>query len=380
MALLFDRLVLGLAEGVRPLVDVCVFLIIGFKRGIMFSRLTGWLSADMAIDLGTANTLVYVKGRGIVLNEPSVVAIVEIKGKKQVLAVGEEAKQMLGRTPGNIQAIRPLRDGVIADFEVAEEMIKHFIRKVHNRRSFASPLVIVCVPSGSTAVERRAIQESAEAAGARRVYLIEEPMAAAIGAGLPVTEPTGSMVVDIGGGTTEVAVLSLGGIVYSRSVRVGGDKMDEAIIAYIRRNHNLLVGEGSSERIKKEIGSACPPDDGNGRTMEIKGRDLMNGVPKELVITEQQIAESLAEPVSAIIEAVKVALEHTAPELAADIVDKGIVLTGGGSLLSNLDYVLRHATGLPVSIADDPLSCVALGTGRALEEMKRLRNVLSSMY
>jgi rod shape-determining protein MreB len=294
----------------------------------MFSRLFGFLSADMAIDLGTANTLVYVKGRGIVLNEPSVVAIADFKGKKQVLAVGEDAKQMLGRTPGNIQAIRPLRDGVIADFEVAEEMIKHFIRKVHNRRSFASPQVIVCVPSGSTAVERRAIQESAESAGARRVFLIEEPMAAAIGAGLPVTEPTGSMVVDIGGGTTEVAVLSLGGIVYSRSVRIGGDKMNEAIIAYIRRNHNLLVGESSAERIKEEIGSACPPDES---------------------------------------------------ELAADIVDKGIVLTGGGALLGNMDYVLRHATGLPVSLADDPLTCVVLGTGRALEEMTTLKNILTSM-
>ena len=346
----------------------------------MLSILFGFLSADMAIDLGTANTLVYVKGRGVVLNEPSVVAIADVRGKKQVLAVGEDAKRMLGRTPGNIQAIRPLRDGVIADFEVAEEMIKHFIRKVHNRRSFASPQVIVCVPSGSTAVERRAIQESAESAGARRVFLVEEPMAAAIGAGLPVTEPTGSMVVDVGGGTTEVAVLSLGGIVYSKSVRIGGDKMDEAIIAYIRRNHNLLVGEGSAERIKEEIGSACPPDDGEGTTMEIKGRDLMNGVPKELLLSEAQIAESLAEPVGAIIESVKVALENTAPELAADIVDKGIVLTGGGALLSNMDFVLRHATGLPVSIADDPLTCVVLGTGRCLEEMKKLRNVLTSMY
>ena len=346
----------------------------------MFSRLFGFLSADMAIDLGTANTLVYVKGRGIVLNEPSVVAIAEVKGKKQVLAVGEEAKQMLGRTPGNIRAIRPLRDGVIADFEVAEEMIKYFIRKVHNRRSFAAPVVVVCVPSGSTAVERRAIQDSAENAGARKVFLIEEPMAAAIGAGLPVTEPTGSLVVDIGGGTTEVAVLSLGGIVYSRSVRVGGDKMDEAIIAYIRRNHNLLVGEGSAARIKEDIGSACSPDGTDGQTMEIKGRDLMNGVPKELLLSEFQIAESLAEPVGAIIEAVKVALEHTAPELAADIVDKGIVLTGGGALPGNMDFVLRHATGLPVSIADDPLSCVVLGTGRALEEMKRLKDVLTTMY
>ena len=346
----------------------------------MLSSLFGFLSADMAIVLGTANTLVFVKGKGIVLNEPSVVAITEYKGKKQVLAVGNEAKQMLGRTPGDIHAIRPLRDGVIADFEVAEEMIKYFIRKVHNRRSFASPLVVVCVPSGSTAVERRAIQESAESAGARKVFLIEEPMAAAIGAGLPVTEPTGSMVVDIGGGTTEVAVLSLGGIVYARSVRVGGDKMDEAIIAYIRRNHNLLVGEASAARIKETIGSACPPEEGEGRTMEIKGRDLMNGVPKEIIISERQIAESLAEPVGAIIEAVKVALEHTAPELAADIVDKGIVLTGGGGLLGNIDHVLRHATGLPVSIADDPLSCVVMGTGRALEEMKKLRNVLTTMY
>ena len=343
----------------------------------MLSRIFGFLSADMAIDLGTANTLVYVKGKNIVLNEPSVV---ELKGKKQVLAVGNEAKQMLGRTPGNIQAIRPLRDGVIADFEIAEDMIKYFIRKVHNRRSFASPLIVICVPSGSTAVERRAIQESAEAAGARKVFLIEEPMAAAIGAGLPVTEPTGSMVVDIGGGTTEVAVLSLGGIVYARSVRVGGDKMNEAIIAYIRRNHNLLVGEGSAERIKEEIGSACPPEEGEGPTMEIKGRDLMNGVPKELVLSERQIAESLAEPVSQIIEAVKAALEHTAPELAADIVDKGIVLTGGGALLTNMDYVLRYATGLPVSIADLPLQCVAMGTGRAMEEMKKLRHVLTTMY
>ena len=340
----------------------------------------GWLSADMAIDLGTANTLVYVKGKGIVLNEPSVVAIEEYRGKKQVLAVGNEAKQMLGRTPGNINAIRPLRDGVIADFEIAEEMIKYFIRKVHNRRTFASPLVIVCVPSGSTAVERRAIQESAEAAGARKVWLIEEPMAAAIGADLPVTEPTGSMVVDIGGGTTEVAVLSLGGIVYARSVRVGGDKMDAAIISYIRRNHNLLVGEGSAERIKKEIGSACAPDAGEGRTIEIKGRDLMNGVPKEIIITERQVAESLSEPVSQIVEAVKVALEHTAPELAADIVDKGIVLTGGGALLTNLDQVLRNATGLPVSIAEDPLACVVKGTGKALDEMSRLRSILSTMY
>jgi rod shape-determining protein MreB len=325
----------------------------------LFSRLFGLLSADMAIDLGTANTLVYVKGRGIVLNEPSVVALTTRRGKKVVLAVGDEAKMMLG---------------VIADFDVAESMIEHFIRKVHNRRSFASPLVVICVPSGSTAVERRAIQESAESAGARRVYLIEEPMAAAIGAGLPVNEPTGSMVVDIGGGTTEVAVLSLGGIVYSRSVRVGGDKMDEAIIGHIRRNYNLLIGEATSERVKKEIGSACPPESGDGPTMTIKGRDLMNGVPKEIVISQREIAMSLAEPINAIIEAVKVALEHTAPELAADIVDKGIVLTGGGGLLTNIDLVLRHATGLPVSIADEPLSCVAMGTGQILEDRKHLKN------
>jgi rod shape-determining protein MreB and related proteins len=349
-------------------------------RGQMFGRMLGLLSADMAIDLGTANTVVYVKGRGIVLNEPSVVAIASVKGKRQVLAVGEEAKLMVGRTPGNIQAIRPLRDGVIADFEVTEEMIKYFIRKALNRRSFSAPQIIVCVPSGATAVERRAIRESAESAGARQAFLIEEPMAAAIGAGLPVTEPTGSMVVDVGGGTTEVAVLSLGGIVYCRSVRVGGDKMDEAVIAYIRRNHNLLVGESSAERIKKEIGSACMPEDGEGRMMEIRGRDLMNAVPKEIVISERQIFESLAEPVGSIIEAVKIALDYTAAELAADIVDKGIMLAGGGALLSNLDLVLRHATRLPVSIAYEPLTCVALGAGRVLEEMKTLKNVLIDMW
>ncbi|HEY1932539.1 MAG TPA: rod shape-determining protein [Acetobacteraceae bacterium] len=346
----------------------------------MFARMLGFMSADMAIDLGTANTLVYVKGRGIVLAEPSVVAIADVRGKKQVVAVGEEAKMMLGRTPGYITASRPLRDGVIADFEVAEEMIKHFIRKVHNRRGFASPLIIVCVPSGSTAVERRAIQESAESAGARRVQLIEEPMAAAIGAGLPVTEPSGSMVVDIGGGTTEVAVISLGGIVYSRSVRVGGDKMDEAIISYIRRNHNLLIGESSAERIKMDIGAATNPEDDEGPYREVRGRDLMNGVPREVLVSQRQISDSLAEPVGAIVEAVKVALENTPPELAADIVDKGIVLTGGGALLYRLDQVLRDATGLAVVVAENPLQCVALGTGRALEERKRLSNVLTSMY
>ena len=348
----------------------------------MFARMLGFMSADMAIDLGTANTLVYVKGRGIVLAEPSVVAIAEWRGKKQVVAVGEEAKQMLGRTPGNIVASRPLRDGVIADFEVAEEMIKHFIRKVHNRRGFASPLIIVCVPSGSTAVERRAIQESAESAGARKVQLIEEPMAAAIGAGLPVTEPSGSMVVDIGGGTTEVAVISLGGIVYAKSVRVGGDKMDEAIISYIRRAQNLLIGESSAERIKMSIGAARAPDDENddGPYQELRGRDLMNGVPREILVSQRQISEALAEPVIAIVEAVKVALENTPPELAADIVDRGIVMTGGGALLYRLNEVLRDATGLAVAVAENPLQCVALGTGRALEERKRLQNVLMSMY
>ena len=344
----------------------------------MLTGLLGLMSADMAIDLGTANTLVYVKGRGIILNEPSVVVLREVKGRREVLAVGDEAKLMLGRTPGNLQAIRPLRDGVIADFDVAEEMIKHFIRRVHNRRSFAAPQIIVCVPSGSTVVERRAIHQSCTSAGASRVYLVEEPMAAAIGAGLPVTEPTGSMVVDIGGGTTEVAVLSLGGIVYARSVRVGGDKMDEAVIGYIRRNHNVLIGESSAERIKTEIGSAAVPKDGEGKMLSVKGRDLMNGVPKELILSEAQIAEALSEPVGQIIEAVKIALEHTAPELAADIVDKGIMLTGGGALLGNLEIVLRQATGLPVSIADDPLSCVALGTGRCLEDLRSLKSVLAT--
>lgn len=347
----------------------------------MFSRLLGLLSADMAIDLGTANTLVYVRGRGIVLNEPSVVATAEVKGKKQVLSVGDEAKLMLGRTPGNITAIRPLRDGVIADFDVAEEMIKHFIRKVHNRRSFWAPQIVICVPSGATAVERRAIQESAESAGARRVFLVEEPMAAAIGADLPVTEPTGSMVVDIGGGTTEVAVLSLGGIVFAQSVRVGGDKMDDAIINYIRKTNNLLIGESSAEQIKKQIGSASlNAGKGDNQSMQVKGRDIATGVPKEITITQNQIAESLQEPVNQIIDAVKYCLERTAPELAADIVDKGIVLTGGGGMLNDLDKVLREHTKLPVTVADDALSCVVLGTGRCLEEMGSMRHVLTSMY
>jgi rod shape-determining protein MreB len=346
----------------------------------MIGRLLGALSADMAIDLGTANTLVYVKGRGIVLNEPSVVAIATKKGKSQVLAVGEEAKLMVGRTPGNIQAIRPLRDGVIADFEVAEEMIKHFIRKVHNRRRFAAPQIIICVPYGSTAVEKRAIQESAESAGGRRVFLIEEPMAAAIGAGLPVTEPTGSMIVDIGGGTTEVAVLSLGGIVYGCSVRVGGDKMDDAIMHYIRRHHNLMIGESTAEKIKKEIGSATVEENSKEIKMTIKGRSMVNGIPQEVEIDQRQVAESLGEVVTSIMEGVRTALENTAPELSADIVDRGIVMTGGGSLLKNLDKVLSEATGLPVFVADNPLHCVVNGTGRTLEEMKTLQNVLVSMY
>jgi len=345
----------------------------------MFSRFLSFLSSDMAIDLGTANTLVYVRGRGVVLNEPSVVAIQNDNGRKQVIAVGSEAKPMMGRTPGNIEVIRPLRDGVIADIYVAEEMIKHFIRKVHNRRSFASPEIVICVPSGSTSVERRAIRDAANNAGASQVYLIEEPMAAAIGAGLPVIEPTGSMVVDIGGGTTEVAVLSLRGIAYANSVRVGGDKMDEAIINYVRRNHNLLIGDSTAERIKKEIGTAYPPADGQGKSLEIKGRDLMNGVPKEIIINQAQVADALAETVSALIEGVKVALENTAPELAADIVDKGIVLTGGGALLGDIDRVLREATGLPVAAAEEPLSCVALGTGRALED-PMYRGVLTTAY
>ena len=346
----------------------------------MFSNLLGMWSSDMAIDLGTANTLVYVKGQGIVLNEPSVVAVVTNDGKSKVLAVGAEAKEMLGRSPGNIEVIRPLRDGVIADFEIAEEMIKHFIKKVHNRRAFTSPIILICVPSGSTGVERRAIHESAERAGARKVYLIEEPMAAAIGAGLPVTEPSGSMVVDIGGGTTEVAVLSLGGIVYAESARVGGDKMDEAIVAYMRRKFNLLIGMMSAENLKKIIGSAVPPEDGDGEKYTIKGRDLVNGVPKEIILSQRNVAEALAEPIGTIIEAVKRALENTAPELAADIVDRGIILTGGGALLSGIDIILRKATGLPVTVAEDTLLSVALGTGKVLDEMKSLKSVLRTAY
>ena len=347
----------------------------------MFRRLLGMTPADMAIDLGTANTLVYVRGRGIVVNEPSVVAVADVRGKKQVLAVGEEAKRMLGRTPSGITAVRPLRDGVIADFDLAEEMIKHFIRKARRRKRLASPVIIICVPSGSTAVERRAIQESAESAGARKVLLIEEPMAAAIGAGLAVTEASGSLIVDVGGGTTEVAVIALGGIVFSRSVRMGGDRMDEALISYFRRTHSLLIGESTAERIKIDIGAAVPSEGADdGPSQEVRGLDLLNGVPREIMVSRRQVAGSLAEPVGAIIEAVKVALENTPPELAADIMDKGIVLTGGGALLHRLDHALRMATGLSVVMAEQPLNCVALGTGRALEETNRLRNVLTSMY
>ncbi len=346
----------------------------------MLSYFMGFLSQDLAIDLGTANTVIYVKGRGVVLNEPSVVAINEVRGKKQVLAVGAEAKMMLGRTPSSISAIRPLRDGVIADFEVAEQMIKYFIQKVHNRRGFVSPQVIVCVPSGATGVERRAIQESVESAGARKVYIIEEPMAAAIGADLPVISATGSVIVDIGGGTTEVAVLSLGGIVSAHSVRVGGDKMDEAIISYIRRKFNLLLGESSAEFIKKEIGCAVRPTKGEGRILNIKGRDVMRGAPREISISERTVADSLAEPISAIIEAVRGTLENTAPELAADIVDRGIVLTGGGALLRGLDEVMRKATELPVTVAEDPLFCVAHGTGHCLENLPKYKAVLSPSY
>ncbi|MEM9049561.1 MAG: rod shape-determining protein [Pseudomonadota bacterium] len=334
--------------------------------------LTNFFASEMAIDLGTANTLVYVKGRGIVLSEPSVVAYHVRNGRKDVLAVGEDAKLMLGRTPGSIEAIRPMRDGVIADFDVAEAMIKHFIRKVRRGSSIAKPKVIVCVPHGATPVEKRAIRQSVLSAGARKAGLIAEPIAAAIGAGMPITDPTGSMVVDIGGGTSEVAVLSLGDIVYARSVRVGGDRMDEAIISYLRRQHNLLVGEATAERIKTSIGTARMPEDGRGLTMEIRGRDLLNGVPKETEVTQVQIAEALSETVQQVCEAVMTALEATPPDLAADIVDRGVMLTGGGALLGDLDMALREQTGLAITIADESLNCVALGTGKALEFEKQL--------
>ena len=334
-----------------------------------FSNLLKFGSQNMAIDLGTANTLVYVQDQGIILNEPSVVAIETVDGFKRVKAVGDDAKMMMGKTPDSIEAIRPLRDGVIADIEIAEHMIKHFIRKVHGKRSlFRYPEIVICVPSGATSVEKRAIRDAASNAGASEVYLILEPMAAAIGADMPVTEPVGSMLVDIGGGTTEVAVLSLRGLAYTTSVRTGGDKMDEAIVSYVRRHHNLLIGEATAERIKKDYGIARMPEDGIGETITIKGRDLVNGVPKEITINQAHIAEALSEPIGAIVEGVRIALENTAPELAADIVDQGIVLTGGGALIGRLDEQLREETGLPVSIAEDPLSCVAIGTGRAMED------------
>ncbi|HEV8307907.1 MAG TPA: rod shape-determining protein [Methylomirabilota bacterium] len=339
---------------------------------MLFNAIAGFFSNDMAVDLGTANTLVYVKGEGIVLNEPSIVAIHQ--ADNTVLAVGKEAKAMLGRTPGNIVAIRPLKDGVIADFDVTEKMLGYFIRRVHKRRALVRPRIVIGVPSGITQVEKRAVRDSAMQAGAREVYLIEEPMAAAIGAGMPITEPGGNMIVDIGGGTTEVAVISLSGIVYSRSVRIAGDEMDEAIVQYIRKNYNLLVGERRAEEIKIKLGSAYPME-GERRTVEVKGRDLIDGIPKTIVIGDDEIREALREPIMTIVDAVRTALERTPPELAADIVDKGIVLTGGGALLKGLDLLLRQETNLPITVADDPLSCVALGTGKVLDELDLLKKV-----
>ena len=341
---------------------------------IFTDAILGVFSSDLAIDLGTANTLVYVKGKGIVLSEPSVVAVrMDNRMKNRVLAVGLEAKNMLGRTPGNIVATRPMRDGVIADFEVTEAMLRHFIQKVHNRRTFVRPRIIIAVPSGITQVEKRAVKESAESAGAREVFLIEEPMAAAIGAGLPITDPSGNMIVDIGGGTTEVAVISLAGIVYSKSIKVGGDKMDEAIIGFIKRKHNLLIGERTAESIKCTIGNARATDE--LMTMDVKGRDLVNGIPKSVTINSDEVREALSDPLHAIVEAVRHALEGTPPELAADIVDRGIVLAGGGALLRNLDVLLREETGLPVMIADDPMSAVVLGSGKALDSLAELKGI-----
>jgi len=342
---------------------------------MLLDPILGIFSNDLAIDLGTANTCVYVKGKGIVLNEPSVVAVrKDAKGGTKVLAVGKEAKMMLGRTPGNIVAIRPMKDGVIADFEITESMLRHFIRKVHNRTTLVRPRIIISVPSGITQVEKRAVRESAESAGAREVYLIEEPMAAAIGAGLPITEPTSNMVVDIGGGTTEVAVISLAGIVYSKSVRVAGDKMDEAILQHIKRKYNLLIGLGTSEIIKTTIGNAYPSD--HVETIEVKGRDLVTGIPKILTIDSDEVRKSISEQIETIVETVRIALEQTPPELAADIVDTGIVLAGGGSLLKNLDVLLREETKLPITVADDPLSTVVLGTGKALDNISILKEIM----
>jgi len=341
---------------------------------VLFDFILGKFSNDLAIDLGTANTLVYVKGKGIVLSEPSVVAVHrDSRGVQKVLAVGTEAKRMLGRTPGNIVAIRPMREGVIADFEITEAMLRHFIRRVHNRRTLVRPRIIISIPSGITQVERRAVKETAESAGAREVYLMEEPMAAAIGAGLPIKEPISSMVVDIGGGTTEVAVISLSGIVYSRSVRVAGDKMDDAIVQHMKRKYSLLIGERTGEMIKTTIGCAYP--DGDIRTVEVKGRDLISGIPKTIEIDSEEVRDAITEPISIIVDTIKEALEQCPPELAADIVDRGIVLTGGGALLRNLDLLLREETGLPISVADDPLSTVARGAGMALDEMDLLKEV-----
>jgi rod shape-determining protein MreB len=338
---------------------------------VVLNSLYGMFSSDLAIDLGTANTLVYVAGKGVVLREPSVVAV--HRDSKHVLAVGTEAKRMLGRTPGNIVAIRPMKDGVIANFEITEAMLKYFITKVHNRKKLVRPRIIIGIPSGITQVEKRAVRDSAESAGAREVYLIEEPMAAAIGVGLPIQEPSGNMIVDIGGGTTEVAVISLSGVVYSRSMRIGGDVMDETVVNYIKRKYNLLIGERSGENIKIQIGSAAPLRE--RLTLEVKGRDLVVGIPKTLLINDTEIREALSEPVSNIVETVRVALERTPPELAADIVEKGIVLAGGGALLRGLDVLLREETGLPISIAEDPLSAVVLGTGHLLDELDLLRKV-----
>ncbi len=342
---------------------------------MLFDWLYGLFSNDLAIDLGTATTLIYVKGKGIVSCEPSVVAVQrDARGGKKVLAVGKEAKEMLGRTPGTIVAVRPLRDGVIADFEITEAMLRYFISRAHNRRTLVKPRIIICVPFGITEVEKRAVKESAESAGAREVFLIEEPMAAAIGAGLPITEPSGNMVVDIGGGTTEVAVISLAGIVYSQSVRVGGDKMDDAIIAYMKRKYNLLIGEQTAERVKCTIGNAHPGEE-QATTMEVKGRDMVAGVPKTVIVNSDEIRDALSEPINAIVEAVMTALERTPPELSADIVDKGIVLTGGGALLRDLDVLLREETGLPVMVCDDPISAVVLGSGKTLDHLDLLREV-----
>jgi len=344
---------------------------------MLFNWIAGKFSNDLAIDLGTANTLVYLKGKGIITNEPSVVAVqMDGRGGKKILAVGKEAKDMLGRTPGSITAIRPMKDGVIADFEITEAMIRYFIEKAHNRRTMVKPRIIICVPYGITEVEKRAVRESAELAGARQIFLIEEPMAAAMGAGLPITEPSGNMIVDIGGGTTEVAVISLAGIVYSKSVRVGGDKMDDAIVNYLKRKYNLLIGERTAEQIKINIGTAYPDDD--IRTMCVKGRDLMAGIPKTIQVNSEEIREAISEPVNTIVEAVRITLEQTPPELAADIVDKGIVLAGGGALIRNLDILLREETGLPIMIAENPLCSVVLGSGKALDQIDLLGSIAMS--